>query len=149
RRSRLYYGGSSRRALVRAPPVVADYLHHARTMSRLVDPIGPHDHVLGPENARASLVEYGDYECPYCGRAYRAVGETLRRVGRIVRFAYRHFPLTGIHPNAAVAACAAEAAAAQDQFWRMHALLFENQGALEPDDLLSYAEAIALDVVRF
>jgi protein-disulfide isomerase len=118
-------------------------------MVRLVDLIGPNDHVIGPETAPAQLVEYGDYECPYCGRAYRAVGETLRRVGQVVRFAFRHFPLPGIHPNAATAAQAAEAAGAQGQFWPMHALLFENQNALEPDDLLSYAEAIAIDVVRF
>ncbi len=118
-------------------------------MSRLVQPIGANDQVVGPRDAPVTLVEYGDYACPFCGRAYRVLSEVLRRVGDSVLFAYRHFPLTQMHPRALAAAQAAEAAGAQDQFWSMHAMLFENQEALQPEDLLSYAEAIELDVVRF
>jgi protein-disulfide isomerase len=113
-------------------------------MSKLVQPVGPNDHVLGSDDAPVTLVEYGDYE-----RAYRVVGEVMRRLGDSVRLAYRHFPLTQVHPHAQMAAQAAEAAGAQDRFWRMHSMLFEHQDALEPEDLLSYAEAIDLDVVRF
>jgi protein-disulfide isomerase len=118
-------------------------------MNRLTDPLGPEDHVLGRPDAPVTLVEYGDYECPFCGRAHGEVDEVLRRIGDDVRFAFRHFPLTRLHPHSLLAAQAAEAAGAQGRFWPMHALLFENQAALQPEDLLSYAEAISLDVNRF
>jgi protein-disulfide isomerase len=116
---------------------------------RLAKPLGPDDHVLGPPNAPAVLLEYGDYECPYCGRAHLVVSELTRRVGDRMRFAFRHFPIIRLHPHALVAAQAAEAAGAQGQFWPMHATLFENQDALEPEDLMAYARALDLDVRRF
>jgi protein-disulfide isomerase len=118
-------------------------------VSRLVLPVAGRDHVLGPENAPAVLVEYGDFECPYCGMAYPIVKEVQRRLGRQVRFAFRHFPLAEIHPRAQPAAEAAEAASAQGKFWEMHDLLFENQKALADPDLLRYAGALGLDSTRF
>jgi protein-disulfide isomerase len=118
-------------------------------MTHLRKAIGPHDHALGPENASVTLVEYGDYECPHCGRAYPIVADVVKRMGNHVRFAFRHFPLQQIHPHALAAAMAAEAAGAQGQFWAMHAMLFERQDALELDDLVSYAGEIGLDVARF
>lgn len=119
-------------------------------MSKLVQPIAAHyDHVLGPEDAHVTLVEYGDYQCPYCGRAFGVVSEVLRRVRDDVCFAYRHFPLSQIHQHATLAAQAAEAAGDQDRFWEMHQALFEHQDALEQEDLLEYAEALDLDLVRF
>ena len=118
-------------------------------MSRLTQPVGPSDHVLGPADAPATLLEYGDYECLPCGRAHQVVAEVLHRFGDRMRFVFRHFPLTQEHPHALMAAEAAEAAAAQGRFWPMHTMLFENQGALELDDLLSYAQTLGLDVPHF
>ena len=96
------------------------------------------DHVRGSAAGRL-IVEYGDYECPYSRRAFQEIERVESRLGEGVRFAFRHFPLTGIHPHALAAAAAAEAAALQDRFWNMHALLFHRQGALEDDDLRRYA----------
>lgn len=118
-------------------------------MSILAEPLGPDDHVLGRRDAPATLVEYGDYECPFCGRAEGEVEEVVRRVGNAVRFAFRHFPFTQLHPHALLAAQAAEAAGAQGAFWRMHALLYANQDALDLQDLLAYAGSLGLDVDRF
>ena len=118
-------------------------------ISRLVLPIGGRDHVLGPPDAPATLVEYGDYQCLHCGAAHPVVKAVLRHLGRNVRFAFRHFPLAEIHPYALPAAEAAEAAGAQGKFWEMHDLLFENQDALEDRNLLRYAEALDLDMPRF
>ncbi len=118
-------------------------------MSALTEPIGPRDHVLGRPNAGATLVEYGDYECPFCARAHYEVAEVLRRLGNHVRYAYRHFPLTQIHPHAFVAAQAAEAAGAEGRFWPMHTILFEHRDALGPEDLVGYAETLGLDGHRF
>jgi protein-disulfide isomerase len=118
-------------------------------MSKLVRDVGPGDHVVGPDDALVTLVEYGDYECPFCGRAHHAVQEVLRRVGPNARFAFRHFPLTQMHPHALEAAEAAEAAGAQGMFWPMHDMLFENQDALDRESLLGYAEALGLDTERF
>jgi len=118
-------------------------------MSTLTEPIGPRDHVLGPPNAPARLVEYGDYECPYCARAHYEVAEVLRRVGNHVRYAYRQFPLTQLHPHALLAAQAAQAAGIEGRFWPMHSILFEHQRALEPSDLIGYAETLGIDVRRF
>jgi protein-disulfide isomerase len=112
-------------------------------------PVGPDDHVLGQPDAPVTLLEYGDYECPVCGRANVVVAEVLRRAGDDVRFAFRDFPLTRIHPHARDAAQASDAAGSQGQFWPMHWMLFEHQDALEPDDLLSYARALGLDMARF
>jgi protein-disulfide isomerase len=107
------------------------------------------DHVWGPPTAPVTLLEYGDYECPYCGQAHFVVKELLRHLGRTLRFVYRHFPLTMIHPHAQRAAEAAEAAGAQGKFWDMHDMLFENQQALDDHNLVLYATALDLDVSRF
>jgi protein-disulfide isomerase len=117
--------------------------------ARLVVPIGERDHVLGSPNAPASLVEYGDYECPHCARAHPVVATVRRRLGARLHFAYRHFPLAEIHPFAIRAAEAAEAAGAQEQFWAMHDLLFENQPRFDDESLLGYATALDLDLPRF
>jgi protein-disulfide isomerase len=106
------------------------------------------DHVRGGPAGRL-IVEYGDYECPYSRRAFREIGHVERRLGDGVRFAFRHFPLTEIHPHALAAATAAEAAALQDRFWDMHELLFRRQAALEDDDLRRYAAELELDMARF
>jgi protein-disulfide isomerase len=89
--------------------------------------VGPRDHVLGDEHSPITLVEYGDYECPHCGRAHPIIQEVLRRFGAQMRFVYRHFPLTQIHPFAESAAETAEFAGAHKRFWQMHNGLFENQ----------------------
>ena len=106
------------------------------------------DHVRGGAAGRL-IVEYGDYECPYSRQAFRAIEQVERQLGDGVRFAFRHFPLTEIHPHALAAAAAAEAAALQDRFWKMHELLFHRQKALEDDDLRRYAAELGLDVARF
>ncbi|MDB5215339.1 MAG: Na+/H+ antiporter NhaA [Myxococcaceae bacterium] len=118
-------------------------------MSRLTLPVGPEDHVKAGPNARVTIVEYLDYECPFCARAHVVVSEVLERVGDEARYAPRHFPLTQIHPHALMAAQAAEAAGAQGYFWAMHATLFENQHALDPESLITYADVLGLDVPRF
>ncbi len=117
-------------------------------MNRLALPVGPRDHILGPPEAPVTLVEYGDYECPYCGSAHHVVAEVMRNLGNEVRFVFRHFPLSQIHPRALSASQAAESAGAEGLFWPLHTTLFENQDALDVDDLLVYAEGLGLDVVR-
>ena len=117
--------------------------------SQLVLPVGTRDHIRGPATARLTLVEYGDYECPHCGAAFPVVEEVQRRMGRKLRFVYRHFPLAKVHPHAELACHAVEAAGAQGRFWEMHDALFANQDALELPDLVSYAAALGLDVARF
>ncbi len=106
------------------------------------------DHVRGPSAGRL-IVEYGDYECPYSRRAFREIERVEQSLSGGIRFAFRHFPLTHIHPHAFAAAAAAEAAALQDRFWDMHELLFHRQAALEDDDLQQYAAQLGLDVARF
>jgi protein-disulfide isomerase len=118
-------------------------------MSRLTVPVGPADHILGDPDAPVTLLEYGDYECPFCGRAHLVVKEVERLMGPDLCFVFRHFPLAEVHPHALAAAEAADAAGAQGAFWPMHATLFEHQDALEPEDLLGYAEGLGLDLVRF
>jgi protein-disulfide isomerase len=117
-------------------------------MTRLALPISERDHMLGDPDARVSLLEYGDYECQFCGRAYPIIKEVLRRAGSAVSFVFRNFPLSEAHPHAAIAAQAAEAAAAQGMFWPMHDALYENQNALELDDIIDYAKMLSLDVDR-
>jgi len=111
-----------------------------------IDPLV--DHVRGPE-AAPLLVEYGDYECPYSRRAFREIERIERRLAGGLRFAFRHFPLTEIHPHALAAAAAAEAAASQDRFWPMHERLFHRQNALEDEDLRRYARDLGLDEELF
>jgi protein-disulfide isomerase len=107
------------------------------------------DYIQGPGDAAVTLVEYGDYECPYCGAAYPIVKRIQRKMGDQLRFVFRNFPITTSHPHADAAAETAEAAAAQGRFWEMHDRLFENQRRLTGPDLRSYAEAIGLDLERF
>ncbi len=118
-------------------------------MSPLRRPVGPDDHLLGPPDAPVTLVEYGDYECPYCGQAHRDLKRLRKVLGAQLAYVYRHFPLSQVHPHALSAAEAAEAAGAQGRFWEMHDMLFENQQRLEPTALLSYAEALGLDLPQF
>jgi len=115
----------------------------------LLLPVSERDHTIGLASAPVTLLEYGDYECPYCRAAQVVVAEVRLRLMNRLRFAYRHFPLTNVHPHAQRAAEAAEAAGAQGRFWAMHDRLFEYQDALEEDDLLVHAEAIGLDLPRF
>jgi protein-disulfide isomerase len=117
--------------------------------SKLKPAVGANDHVQGPANAPVTMVEYGDYECPYCGEAYPIVKALQKRLGEQMRFVFRNFPLAEAHPHAEHAAEAAEAAGAQGKFWEMHDLLYENQDALEDEDLVRYAKALHLDVPRF
>ncbi|HET9051043.1 MAG TPA: Na+/H+ antiporter NhaA [Candidatus Dormibacteraeota bacterium] len=121
----------------------------AEAIVDLAVPVDPErDHMRGPDDAQVTLVEYGDFECPYCGRAEEVVRELLRDSGDL-RYVWRHLPLTDVHPRAQSAAEAAESAAAQGAFWEMYDALMDHQDALAPADLLRYAEEIDLDVVRF
>ena len=117
--------------------------------SRLSRPVGDDDHQHGPAAAPVTLVEYGDYECPYCGAAHPIVQAIQQEMGDRLRFVFRNFPLTQIHPHAAGAAEAAEAAGDQNAFWPYHDHLFEHQHALSPHDLASYAGEFKLDTARF
>lgn len=116
---------------------------------RLTVPVSERDHIRGSNDAPLTLLEYGDFECPHCGAAHPIIEELRARLGRRLRFVYRHFPLTNIHPHAEPAAEAAEAAGAQGRFWEMHDRLFENQDALEDEDLVAHADALGLDVEKF
>ncbi|HJU66390.1 MAG TPA: DsbA family protein [Gemmatimonadaceae bacterium] len=111
----------------------------------LTPAVSDRDHVDGPDDAPVTLVEYGDYECPYCGMAYPIVKAARRALGKRVRFVYRHFPLNEIHPHARHAAEASESAAAQGKFWPMHDTIFEHQHALEDEDLVRYARSLGID----
>ena len=107
------------------------------------------DHTQGPADAPVTLVEYGDYECPYCGAAYPIIKQVQERMGEKLRFVFRNFPITTSHPHAEQAAEAAEAAASQGSFWEMHDLLYENQRRLEDEHLRTYAEQLGLDLESF
>jgi protein-disulfide isomerase len=115
----------------------------------LAVPVDALDHVSGAPEARLTLVEYGDFECPSCALAYPAVKMLMARYGHACRFVFRHFPLVEVHPHALLAAEAAEAAAAQGQFWQLHDRLFEHPNHLKPADLLNHAGELGLDTVRF
>ena len=107
------------------------------------------DHIQGPPEAPVTLVEYGDYECPYCGAAYPIVKEVQEQMGPRLRLVFRNFPITTSHPHSEQAAEAADAAAAQGRFWEMHDHLYEHQRRLENDDLLGYAAELGLNTERF
>lgn len=107
------------------------------------------DHAQGPSDAPVTVVEYGDFECPYCRGAFRDVEEMLDEYRGTLRFVFRNFPIPQLHPHAAQAAEAAEAASAQGKFWEMYQLLLQPHARLDTDSLLSYAEVLALDVPRF
>jgi formate-nitrite transporter family protein len=113
-----------------------------------VGEVHDNDHVLGSDDAPITLIEYGDFECPHCGRAYPIVHEVINKMGNNLRFVYRHFPLQEQHPHALHAAEAAESAGAQAKFWEMHDQLFEHQDALEDEDLVRYAAAVGVDEER-
>ena len=115
----------------------------------LTVPLSAIDHVLGHPGASATVVEYGDFECPNCKQAAPAVKLLLKRFAGRVQVAFRHFPLEEVHPHALHAALAAEAAGAQGKFWPMHDLLFENQQHLKLQQLRGYAEHLELDMARF
>ena len=112
-------------------------------------PINDKDHVVGEGNATVTLVEYGDFECPYCGQAHPVVEEVRKIEGNKLKFVFRNFPLSQVHPHANRAAYAAEAAAKQGKFWEMHDLLFDNQFAFEDSDLTTYAQNLDLDMRQF
>ncbi|HTD95190.1 MAG TPA: thioredoxin domain-containing protein [Chitinophagaceae bacterium] len=107
------------------------------------------DHASGPSKAPVTLVEFGDYECPHCGRAYPIIKDIQQTMGKQLRFVFRNFPLNESHPHAFMAAVAAEAAAKQDKFWEMHDIIYEHQDSLEMDDLLDYAKQLGLDIRQF
>ncbi len=131
-------------------PRLRALLGTAEVITDLVVPVDPErDHVRGPANALVTVVEYADFECPYCGQAEPAVRSLLREFGGDVRYVWRHLPLTDVHPHAQLAAEAAEAAAAQGAFWEMHDLLLDHQGALSVRDLGGYAGSLRLDTSRF
>jgi Na+/H+ antiporter NhaA len=119
------------------------------SITDLAVPVDPErDHIRGPETSLVTLVEYGDFECPYCGQAEPAVRELLREHGEL-RFVFRHLPLTDVHPHAQLAAEAAEAADRQGKFWEMHDMLMDHQGALTTRDLVRYGEDLGLDTAKF
>src|SRR5882762_3554205 len=115
----------------------------------LAVPVNHTDHVQGTASAKVTVVEYGDFECPSCGQAYPAVKMLLKHFGERVRFVFRHFPLLEVHPHAELAAETAEAAGAQNKFWQMHDLLFENQLHLKANNLREYAQRAELDLERY
>jgi Na+/H+ antiporter NhaA len=118
-----------------------------RKLSLPVDP--SRDHIRGPVDAPLTLVEYGDFECPFCGKTTGAIRELRKELGDELRYVFRHLPLVDVHPHAELAAEASEAAASQGRFWEMHDLLYEHQGALDMEDLIAYAGQLDLHVERF
>jgi protein-disulfide isomerase len=140
------------RVIARLPPQVRarQVLGTAEDLLDLSDDVDPErDHIRGPESAPVTLVEYGDYECPYCGQAEVVIRELLRDFGDDLRYVWRHLPLNDVHPNTQMAAEASEAAAAQGAFWPMHDKLLASQDALSPRDLKRHAEELGLDLERF
>jgi protein-disulfide isomerase len=117
-------------------------------MGRLRVPVTQHDHIWGATNAPVTLVEYGDYQCPACGAAYPVVNLVLRHFGPKLRYVFRHFPLTQVHPEAEPAAESAEFAGAHGRFWEMHDGIYENQDRLGPPLLFALARALELSEVE-
>jgi protein-disulfide isomerase len=111
--------------------------------------LSENDHVQGNELAAIELIEYGDYQCPYCGQAYPIVKHIQEVLGSRLKFVFRNFPLRKIHPQAMAAALASEAAGLQGKFWEMHDILFENQNNLDHNSILSYARTLGLDAGKF
>ena len=118
-------------------------------MAQLKPPVNSKDHIEGNDTAPVELVEYGDYQCPHCGRAYPVIKNVQRSLGINLKFIFRNFPLSESHPDAFNAAVAAEAAGLQHKFWEMHDIIFENQQALDVASLFLYAKSIGLDLERF
>ena len=107
--------------------------------------VGERDHTQGGDSAKVTLVEYGDYQCPHCGHAYPIVKALQKYFGKTLKFVFRNFPIASIHPQAEIAAEAAEAAAAQGKFWEMHDAIYEHQANLNEQSLVSLAEKLGLD----
>jgi protein-disulfide isomerase len=140
---------SSRRAIMVHPGGACAAFHFSGATMKRVDEIGSDEHVRGAQEAALTLIEYGDFQCPYCARAHAALGELTEELGGI-RLVYRHLPLEDRHPLAELAAEAAEAAASQGKFWEMHDLLFEQQRqVMDKQDLAVLAESLDLDIERF
>ena len=118
-------------------------------MSQLKPPVSNKDHIQGNKNAPLELVEYGDYQCPHCGRAYPIIKEVQQAIGDNLKFVFRNFPLSEAHPDAFKSAVAAEAAGLQKKFWEMHDIIYENQDQLSWQDLFLYAEKIGLNMAHF
>ncbi len=130
------------------PPVCNAY-NMAKLAARLATPVTEDDHVQGPLDAEVTLLQYGDYECPYTRMSRQSIHALQRELPEKLRFVFRHFPLEEIHAHARGAATAAEAAEAQGQFWAMHEYLFEHQTALKDRDLRQYATDLGLKLDRF
>jgi|SRR5688572_837838 protein-disulfide isomerase len=118
-------------------------------MTQLKTAVNSNDHIYGNAKAALELVEYGDYECPYCGRAYPIIKSIQQKLGPDLKFVFRNFPLSKIHPHAFSAAVATEAAGLQDKFWEMHDIVFENQKILDAENIFLFAQTIGLDLDRF
>lgn len=118
-------------------------------MSRLRVPVADHDHSLGQKNAPITLVEYGDYQCPFCAAAHSRVKRILKAMPGDIRYVFRHFPLTQVHEYAFLGSMAAEAAGTQQRFWDMHDMIFENQELLSPEGVFEFAGRLGLDLERF
>ncbi|HLY68145.1 MAG TPA: DsbA family protein [Puia sp.] len=118
-------------------------------MSKIKPPVNSKDHCQGNASAPIELVEFGDYQCPHCGRAYPIIKSIQKKLGNKLKFVFRNFPLAEAHPYATHAAIAAEAASAQNKFWEMHDIIFENQDRLDDPHLVHYAEKIGLNVAKF
>jgi protein-disulfide isomerase len=116
---------------------------------QLAVPAGRRDPVQSPENAAVTLLEYGDYECPYCGEAYPIVKELQKQLGSSLRFVFRNFPLSNLHPHAKLAAEAAEVVGAEGKFWEMHDTPYEHQTALAEVDLVQYARRLGIESGKF
>src|SRR5437870_4893571 len=123
--------------------------HTTNTRPQLTLPVTERDHIQGPATAPVTLLEYGDYQCPYCLQAYPIMIDIQEHLGDRMRLVFRNFPLAAVHADAQHAAEAAEAAAAQDKFWEMHDYLYEHQAHLDDGHLLAYAAEIELDTARF
>src|SRR5689334_8073973 len=115
------------------------------TSAALTLPVSERDHAEGPTDAPITLLEYGDYQCPYCGMAYPVVKQLQKKLGKKLRFVFRNFPLTQAHPYAMIAAEAAEAAALLGKFWPMHDTIYENQAGLSPEALAAWAHKLGLE----
>jgi protein-disulfide isomerase len=118
-------------------------------ITRLTLPISGRDHAQGPDTAPVTLLEYGDYECPYCGQAYPIIKNIQKQLGAQLRFVFRNFPISEVHPHAQHAAEAAESAGVQNKFWGMHDYLYEHQHKLDDNHLRQYASTLEMDVARF
>ena len=118
-------------------------------MTQLTPAVNSHDHISGNLDAPLELVEYGDYECPYCGSAYPIIKDIQQKLGNDLKFVFRNFPLQKIHPHAFLAALATEAASLQNKFWEMHDIVFENQNELESENIFRFGERLGLNPEQF